>query len=183
VIDCDQKWEPSIEIPKNRIEAYKIFGNPGSLGVIDKKWERENMIVARDLPGPIKKLYVHRLAEPFLRESLARAVSIGAEKYITRLGCFNFRSQRHDASRPLSYHAFGIAIDINPSENSGWYRDPEFSPRRKRGPIPAPFDRQWCEYWPSGIPENLVECFESVGWRWGGRWKTYVDPMHFQLVL
>lgn len=170
---------------RGRLDVYRQFGNPG-VGKVDPKWERESMVVARNLPGRWNggkgKLYVHRLAEPYLREALRRCQLIrrwtGATEewsclnYITRLGCFNFRHQRHDPSRPLSYHSWGIAVDINSEDNAGKYL---------KAP-PAPFSPEWRKLWPRGVPEELVRAFESVGWKWGGRWKGYVDNMHFCLV-
>ena len=175
-------WEEPMVLPKNRMEAYHVYGNPGTSGTLDHQWERENMVVARNLPGPKKKLYVHRLVEPYLREALARCESIGVVDYIQRMGCFNFRPQRHDWSRPLSYHAFGAALDINPPDNRSWYRTKYLKKKRRRGPVPEPFTKDWYDYWPYGLPEEFVMAFESVGWSWGGRWKRYIDPMHFQLV-
>lgn len=177
-----REWVPPMKIPRDRMEAYATYGNPGVLGTLDKEWEQKNMVLARDLPGPVKKLYVHRLVEPFLREALARCESVGVAHYIERMGCFNFRSQRHDSTRPLSYHAFGAAIDINPMNNRAWYRTNYLDERRRRGPIPEPFAGDWWAFWPYGLPEALVLAFESVGFSWGGRWKTFCDPMHVELV-
>lgn len=54
----------------------------------------------------------------------------------------------------LSYHAFGLAIDINAPEN----------PRGSRG----------------HMDPRVVEIFREWGFEWGGTWH-YTDPMHFQL--
>ena len=63
------------------------------------------------------------------------------------------RHQLSDPSRPLSLHAWGLALDINPDEN--------------------PYGVE------STLNPKLVEIFETYGFEWGGRWKT-PDPMHFQ---
>lgn len=171
------EFDGPIDIPENRVEAYETFGDPG-IGKVDRRWERKTMRVATGLPGSWNsgrgRLYIHRLAEPYLREALRRCAVAGVLDEIERLGCFNFRHQRHDPSRPLSYHAFGVAVDLNSSENAA----KRFSP----GTAPKPFSVGWAELYPDGLSERLVRCFESTGWMWGGRWKTFVDPMHFQLV-
>jgi hypothetical protein len=184
-IDIEAELAPFVgsvdDLPRTRAEVYKVFGNPGT-GKVDPKWERANLVVARGLPGRWNggagKLYVHRLAEPYLREALRRAALIELDlgmtalDYIRHLGCFNFRHQRHDPSRPLSYHSWAIAVDMNSADNAGWYvKTP-----------PAPWSAAWRSKYPRGVPEELVRAFESCGWRWGGRWKGFVDPMHFELT-
>jgi hypothetical protein len=54
----------------------------------------------------------------------------------------------------LSYHAFGLAIDINAPENQ----------RGTRG----------------HMDPRVVDIFRQWGFEWGGTWH-YTDPMHFQL--
>lgn len=166
---------PIEELPHTRAEVYRVFGNPGT-NKVDARWERANMVKALNLSGGWNngggRLYVHRLAEPYLREALRRAALLSSLDYIQNLGCFSFRHQRHDPSRPLSYHSWGIAVDINPTTNAGWY---------VKAP-PEPFTPAWFEKYPRGVPADLVRAFESCGWRWGGRWKGYVDPMHFELT-
>ena len=171
-------WEGPLErIPRNRAEVYKTFGNPG-VGKVDRHWERDNMVLVKDLPGAWNggkgRLYVHRLAEPYLREALRRCRAAGVLDEIRTLGCFNFRHQRHDPARPLSYHSFGIALDLNSADNA--------AKAFPKGKPPAPWSPGWCELWPHGVSMELVLAFESVGWSWGGRWVTYPDPMHLELV-
>jgi hypothetical protein len=174
-------YGPLEDLPRTRADVYRVFGNPG-VGKVDRKWERANMVGAKKLPGTWNrgsgKLYVHRLAEPYLREAPRRAAILGVLDEIGKLGCFSFRHQRHDPARPLSYHSWGIAVDINSAENGGWY-----PPKRRVGCTgPAPWGEQWTERYPRGVSPDLVRAFESCGWQWGGRWKGFVDPMHFELT-
>ena len=68
-------------------------------------------------------------------------------------GCYAPR--RIPSSGSLSLHAWGLAIDLNASEN------PQGSePRQDR---------------------RLVRAFEREGFTWGGRWPTAPDGMHFEL--
>jgi hypothetical protein len=178
--DVRPAFEPPIEIPKNRAEVIRVFGNPGT-GKVAPKWERANLVIAKDLPGDWNngkgRLYCHRLAEPFIREALHRCEDAGCLDYITRLGCFNFRHQRHDPRRPLSYHSWGIAIDIDPARNGA----------KTLTERVAPWSPKWMALWPDAVPEALVAAFEGIGWSWGGRWCDrdgggYGDPMHMELV-
>lgn len=162
---------PLGDIPHSRRGVYEVFGNPGA-GSVDSAWERRNMTLA-SFPELERKLYVHKLMEPYLREALRRCRFANVAGEIERIGCFNFRHQRHDPSRPLSYHAWGIAVDINPSKNR--------VVRFKAGEKPEPFSDEWRDIWPDGLSRELVEAFKSVGFSWGGDWKHFCDSHHFEL--
>lgn len=168
---------PLESIPQTRPEVYRVFGNPGE-GRPSRTFQRRNLTTAKGLPGRWNnnrgRLYIHRLAEPYLREALRRADDAGVLGELTRMGCYNFRHQRHDKSRPLSYHSWAIALDLNSAQN----RARRFRP----GKAPVPFSDEWKRLWPNGVSEDLVLAFESVGWSWGGRWKLFKDNMHFELV-
>ncbi len=170
----EEPFEGPVPIPTSRWEVYETFGDPGPVK-LDRRWERRNMVLARNLPIARGRLYCHRLAEPFIREALRRA-SLLLPGYVAaaKVGCFAYRHQRHDPRRPLSYHAWGIAIDVDPASNRARYL--------RAGKRPEPWSEGWTALWPSGIPELVVRAFESVGFSWGGRWRRFVDPMHFELV-
>jgi len=57
-----------------------------------------------------------------------------------------------------SFHAFGLAIDINPNRN------PMTSHR------PPTTD----------LPPDIINIFKKYGFGWGGDWQYPVDPMHFE---
>jgi len=177
-----QPWDGPLEIPRGRKGVYQTYGDPG-IGKVSRKWERANMVVARNLPLiPKGKIYCHRKVEPYIREALRRC-SISCPDYaITKFGCFNFRHQRHDPARPLSRHSWGIAVDINPMNNRGIYF--------KKGKAPEAWSDGWNDKWPKGMPKEFVQAWQSVGWAWGADWDedgtsvdhTYLDQMHFELV-
>ncbi|MEX2552094.1 MAG: M15 family metallopeptidase, partial [Actinomycetota bacterium] len=70
-------------------------------------------------------------------------------------GCYSPRFLNRDAETGLSHHAWGIAIDLNVSEN----------------PLGAE---------PS-MDSRLVEILERWGFAWGGRWLV-PDGMHFEFL-
>jgi hypothetical protein len=184
-------------IPRGYREAVIQYGNPHNLDTnsIDKNWERTHMVVARDLPGQWNgnkrdkcKLYVHKLFEPHLYEFLRRCQFAGIIDEIDSIGCFNYRKIRHskDPKAPLSFHSFGVAIDINSKDNAAWYRTAPgsaWNPQLRRGPVGKPFSENWHATWPHGVSPALVAALESVGMQWGGRWAKFIDPMHAQLVI
>lgn len=182
-------WQGSIEDqPSSRQEVYGLFGNPGS-GSLSKRWYRDNIVELHSnngnrLPGAPSHQYIHlnKKVEPYVREALRRAQITAPEFVITRIGSFNFRHIRHDKRQPLSMHSWGIALDINPTENRGKVF--------KRGDAPEPWSPEWMAIWPSSVPEAFVKAMRSCGFAWGGDWDgdglasdhKFIDPMHFEWV-
>jgi hypothetical protein len=73
-----------------------------------------------------------------------------------------------------SMHSYGLAIDVNPVEN----------PYVFGGNARPPAGRRYLArtaYRPGMAIEGgaLVRAFESVGWKWGGRWSGTPDYQHF----
>lgn len=174
--------------PRGRRELYQLLGNPGS-GSLDKGWFRENIVElhrshGNRLPNVPAKWYVqvHRVVEPYLREALRRAGIADPHYRIERIGSFNFRHIRHDPSRPLSTHSWGVAVDIDPGRN--------FTKRFKRGEMPEAWSEEWMKIWPDGVSRAFVEAFQSCGFAWGADWDedgtstdhTFADPMHFEWI-
>jgi hypothetical protein len=191
------RWAgPMVVIPRGYREALKIYGNPAKPdGTPDATWERKQMILLKDLPGIWNnsprnkcKVFIHRLVAPYFVEFLERLERAGMIDEIRTLGTYNFRRKRHstDPKTELSIHSFGAAHDLNGTLNRAWYRTKPGTPRntaKRQAPIPAPFAKGWRDVWPQGLSQQLVECAESVGYQWGGRWRTFCDPMHIQLVI
>ncbi len=168
---------PLEKLPTNRAEVYELFGNPGDK-TLDPAWERKNILNKVMIPGVPNKTRLHRLAQPYVLEAFKRAQAAAPDHKIILVGGFNYRHQRHDTDLPLSYHSWGIAVDVNPAQNAGKYAK-DFP----GGKIPKPFSKEWREAYPEGLPEEFVRAFCSVGFSWGGDWKSFCDPMHFELVL
>jgi hypothetical protein len=72
-------------------------------------------------------------------------------------GTYNYR--RISGSSNLSLHAFGAAIDLDPDHN----------------PLGMPWRAD-----AGMMPMEVVEIFEAEGWKWGGRFQSRKDCMHFQ---
>jgi hypothetical protein len=62
---------------------------------------------------------------------------------------------RDTASGKLSYHAYGLSVDINPSTN--------------------PMGNKLI----TDMPQAFVKIWEDEGWGWGGKWESSKDAMHF----
>ena len=100
----------------------------------------------------------HRLMFPQLQAALTEISNEGLAERIRANeygGCFVPRFIDRDPGKPLSMHAFGLAIDLNTTTNQLGTRG-DMDPR-------------------------VVEIFEKWGFAWGGRWSR-PDPMHFELA-
>ena len=119
-----------------------------------------NMIVW-DVPSELeiglipKRIYCNKDLVAPLGQAFKNLIATGHVKEIkTWDGCFNIRKMR--ALSSMSLHSWGIAIDINASEN-------------QLNQIPK-------------LSSGFVKCFTDAGFDWGGSWKGRTDPMHFQLA-
>lgn len=176
--------------PNTIAELNAVYGNPcDAHGNLNPAWKKKHLVTCDpgSLPGvypdgPGRYVTVHRLMLPYLVEGLTRGLIVCPD-YRVRLGGHNHRRMRHDTPakakarnfkpplRQLSRHAWGCAVDGNTEDN-----DPE------ENWTAAPWSPAWMERWPDGHPRAWVEAMESVGFRWGGRWRGFCDPMHFELA-
>lgn len=125
----------------------------------DAAWVRSNIVTARvPILGSVR---CHRMMIPQLRAALGEikraglAGAIDLADFRRSGGCYVARTQLWDPARPLSMHAWGLAVDINVAGN-GYGATPHQDPR-------------------------IVAAFERWGFRWGGRWSP-PDGMHFELA-
>jgi hypothetical protein len=75
-----------------------------------------------------------------------------------------------------SNHAYGLAVDLNPTENPyigcGQSRDPATRPYRDRS-----------RHRRGMVGPRVIAAFRSIGWGWGGSWTGNTkDYMHFSVT-
>lgn len=73
-----------------------------------------------------------------------------------------------------SNHSWGLADDLNAPANP--YASADWHRRNARGTRPFGLAIV-CD-----IPQAVVEMWEGHGFRWGGRYRTKPDPMHFEFM-
>ena len=158
-----------LQIPNGYTEVITAYGDPQFDGhTVSPKWESANMIVIRNIPCGIGKLYVHKNIAAPLMNALGACERLQDGYIIERIGCFAPRFQRGSTSA-VSLHTFGIAVDINPERNMLVFPCELNDPRRT--------DPRY-----SNIPRAWIDAFEAEGWFWGGRFKHRFDPMHLQFA-
>jgi hypothetical protein len=148
----------SVASVKARFGEFAIRDAGGDQVEIDPAWVAAN-VVDVDL-APLGLFRCHRLVVPYLRgvvSELHRSSLIqllDPADFQLAGGCYNPRFNRGgDPGYSLSRHAWGIAIDVNPSSNP-------------YGSTPL-------------LPLAVVEVFRRWGFSWGGTWST-PDGMHFE---
>lgn len=100
----------------------------------------------------------HRLMIPRLAGALGDVVDAGLAGEIRPGdygGCYVPRFIDRDPTKPLSNHAFGLAVDLNVSTNGLGTR--------------------------GDMHPDIVRIFQGWGFNWGGLWSR-PDPMHFELT-
>ena len=119
----------------------------------DPAWVSSN-IASAEVPV-LGSVTCHRLLLPQLHAALAEIEAAGLAGEIYQYnGCYVPRFIDRDPGRPLSMHAFGLALDVNTRTNQlGTAGD---------------------------MHPDVVAIFEKWGFVWGGRWSR-PDPMHFEL--
>lgn len=138
------------------IGSFTYSANPDGTITQDPAWVRRN-IVSRKVPilGSVR---CHRIMLPQLVAALTQIQSQGLTDSVDTSqygGCYVPRFIGRDENRPISMHAWGLAIDFNVKDNPQGAQ-PKMDPR-------------------------VVEIFEEWGFRWGGRWSV-PDGHHFELA-
>jgi len=140
-------------------QALKKYGDP----TLEK-----NMVIW-DIPSELeigmipKKIYCNKDMVKPLSQAFKNLIATGKVNELYAWdGCFNIRKKRGLTS--MSLHSWGIAIDINSSDNP---LGKTYEELLKEGKKP--------------FTEGFLQCFRESGFDCGGDWKNRPDRMHFQL--
>jgi hypothetical protein len=133
----------------------------------------EALLVRVDFLG--YKVNVHKdITEPLKRVEAEIKKWSGAKDFISSIGSIDGYSWRQIAgTQRMSYHSWGLAVDIQPKRLSGkaiyWLWEME----RNKDWMLVPLENRW------NPPLQVIEAFEKEGFIWGGKWPVY-DNMHFE---
>jgi hypothetical protein len=86
---------------------------------------------------------------------------------------FSMDARRVDGSNALSYHAYGLAVDIVPKTYNGKQVYWRWSAAWKVAWDSIPLTERWQP------PQAVIDAFESEGFVWGGKWYHF-DTIHFE---
>ncbi|MCL2270610.1 MAG: M15 family metallopeptidase [Treponema sp.] len=122
-----------------------------------------------------KKMNIHRdIAERLRRIDVEIRKWDGGKDFIASLGSIGGFNWREIAgTQRMSYHSWGLAVDIQPKRLAGksiyWLWEQE----RNKDWMLVPLEKRW------NPPDMVINIFEKEGFIWGGRWPFY-DNMHFE---
>lgn len=140
-------------------QCLKKYGDPNL---------QKNMVIW-DVPSNLeigvipKKIYCNKDLVLPLQQAFQNLIDTGRVSELkTWDGCFNIRKKRGLSS--MSLHSWGIAIDMNSSDNQ---LGKSYDQLIKEGKKP--------------FSEEFLQCFRDAGFDCGGDWKNRPDRMHFQL--
>jgi hypothetical protein len=140
-------------------QALKKYGDPN----------KQSAMIMWDVPGYLeigvipKKIYCNKDIIKPLAAAFQALIATGHVKELkTWDGCFNIRKKRGLGS--MSLHSWGLAIDLNCSDNALGKTYEQLIAEGKK-----PFS------------EGFLQCFRNAGFDCGGDWKSRPDRMHMQL--
>lgn len=148
--------------PNGWTELKKVYGDfkytelSGGNVDIDDSWERDNLIILKNVAGTGLKIQLHYKVASIFEICLAEAIKRCPKYKVRMLGGHCARHMMHDPKNPLSIHSWGAAFDVN------WDKNPVSSKLI------------------TDLPAEWIAAFTEQGWDWGGAWKRTKDAMHFQ---
>ena len=159
---------PLADLRYLRLSYYDFEGNPQTGEMVC------NAAIARDLCELFRDLYDARYPIRSIRLIDDFGASDEASMQADNTSCFNYRP-RTGQSR-LSWHAYGLAVDVNPLENPFVGRGGRVSPAAaepyadRTADFPHRIDRE----------DLCYKLFRAHGFAWGGAWRSVKDYQHFE---
>jgi hypothetical protein len=126
----------------------------------------KRIVVHRDIVEALKRV------ESSVRAAAAEDPETAAFiRSMGQTGGYNWREIR--GSSRMSYHSWGLAVDIQPGGLDGKGIYWRWERARTEDWMILPLERRWKP------PDRVIAAFEREGFIWGGKWALY-DNMHFE---
>jgi hypothetical protein len=132
-----------------------------------------NRSVADDVVGVFRTLYKERFPFEELRVTSRAELDAHPTGDGNNTGSFVCRPST-GSTTTFSQHAFGLAIDLDPFQNP-YTNDDLVLPELASSYLDRDDVRPGM-ITPDGV---VVRAFESIGWTWGGTWRSLKDYQHF----
>ena len=131
-----------------------------------------NTAIAEDVVEVFRKLYEARFPIEQMRVTRLDEVDDHPTGDFNETGSFVCRPAV--GSTNWSYHAYGLAIDVNPFHNP-YVKDDLVIPE-----LASTYaDRDDVRTGMISPGDVVTEAFADIGWEWGGEWSSLKDWMHF----
>jgi hypothetical protein len=171
-------WEPGCPVPLSGLRMLTV-----SYRGFDGRTHSGELVVNADAARPLRRVFrrLYRIRFPIRHIGFADAYGPRDERPREGDVTASFHCRQAvpspcsggTSSGNWSNHAYGLAVDLNPTENPyigcGQSRDPATRPYRDRS-----------RHRRGMVTPRVVEAFAAVGWEWGGAWAGDTkDYMHF----
>ena len=165
-------WHPGCPLPLSKLRLLELthWGFDGQI-------HRGRLVVHRghdqEILAAMKRLFAKRF--PIRRIELIDRYGADDHRSMNADNTSAFNCRFVAGTNRWSMHAYGLAIDINPIENS-YVSGSHVSP-----PAGAPFaDRSRDAEGMVHAGDEVVRAFaRKAGWQWGGSWSGAKDYQHF----
>ncbi len=164
-------WRPGCPVPLRRLRVLK-FNRWGFDGELRRGWLIVNEYQSRPVLRVMRKLFDARF--PFRRVRLIDAYGSDDRRSMAANNTSAFNCRYVAGTTRWSEHAYGRAIDINPIQNP-YVQGSYVSPPAGR----AYLDRSRRAPGMIHAGDVVVRAFASIGWEWGGYWRSSKDYQHF----
>jgi hypothetical protein len=160
-----------IPLQELRLLRIKYYGFDGEIKTGDMIAHKT---VAKELLDIFEELFAAEY--PIEKMNLTDYYDAGDVRSMTNNNTSAFYWRNITGGKSLSYHAVGLAVDINPLYN----------PYVKGNTVEPPYAAVYLDRTTpvKGLIANsqdaAVRAFKKRGWRWGGDWRTLKDYQHFE---
>jgi hypothetical protein len=168
-------WRPGCPVPLKNLRLIKMsyWGFDGSAHMGEMVLNRR---VVDDVLLVFRKMFDARFA--IRRMRLVDVYGGNDDRSMVADNTSAFNCRKVTGGSEWSQHAYGWAIDINPVENPYISRSGKVSP-----PNGAKYaDRSLREKGMIHRRGVVNRAFQSIGWGWGGNWRSIKDYQHFSLT-
>lgn len=153
----------------------KLQGSYSMLGTYYSESEMNSLTVSIPVAGTGKSVRVHQAIADNVKEAFEEIDQMGFE--ITEVGGFVYRGIARNGTylsvkNHASFHASGLAVDIN------WSHSPQFSGKPSIETIRKSYKPATD---PLAVNVAVYQIFKKHGLLWGRDFSTFYDLMHFSL--
>lgn len=142
----------------------------------DGRTRRGELVVHRDVAAGVVEVFrqLHAARFPLTRVVTAEQYGADDDRLMTAGATSAYNCRAVTGGTGFSEHAYGRAIDVNPIQNP-YVRGTTVEPPAGR----AYLDRSDVRPGMVVAGDAVVRAFASVGWGWGGDFRTLKDYQHF----
>ena len=142
------------------------------------------VVCHKDISGALLEIFrqLYDASYPIQSVRLVDYYDADDEKSMEANNSSSFNFRKVPQSGHLSYHAYGLAIDINPLYNPYYKKYPDGHILLQPDGSEPYLDRTGKFDYKIEADDLCVRLFKKYGFEWGGDWQTCKDYQHFELI-